>query len=159
MNDFHKIELKEIFARFQAIDNVRVQFAGFIGGLNLTALGFAFAYKNVSLLFIAALSAALYIVVDGAQRRNMAALCLRGFQLQEIYAKGEIYTSLYFFEPGIASQVLPLLKETEPSKLTRQLSLVPLKYLNFTGVWLPLLVIVLEITISVFLMQQGWHFA
>jgi hypothetical protein len=159
MNEFHKVELEEIFSRIQAIDNIRVQLAGFVGGGNLTALGFAFTTRSVSLIFIAALSAALYIVVDAAQRRNLAVLCFRGFQLQKIYARDDIYSSLFLYNPEIASRVLDILKQTNTSDQIRQLSLVPLKYLNFTGFWLPLFVIVLEVSIAILLLLQGWRFA
>lgn len=159
MNEFHKVELEEIFSRIQAIDNLRVQLAGFLGGGNLTALGFAFTTRSVSLIFIAALSATLYIVVDAAQRRNLAALCFRGFQLQEIYARDDVYTSLFLYNPEIASRVLAILKRTKPSDQLGQLSLIPLKYLNFTGFWFPLIVIVLEISTAILLLLQGWPFA
>jgi len=159
MNEFHRIELEEIFSRMQAIDSLRVQLVGFVGGGNLTALGFAFTTRNVSLILIAALSAVLYMVVDAAQRRNLAVLCFRGFQLQELYARDDIHSSLYLYNPEIASRVLDILKGTSPSDQIRELSLVPLKYLNPTGFWIPLFVIVLEVGIAVLLWLQGWRFA
>ena len=159
MNEFHKVELEEIFSRLQAIDNIRVQFAGFVGGGNLTALGLAFATRNVSLISIAALSAVLYMVVDAAQRRNLAVLCFRGFQLQEIYARDDIHSSLFLYNPEIASRAWDMLERTNPSDQIRQLSLVPLKTLNPTGFWLPLFVIVLEVGTAILLWLQGWSFA
>jgi len=159
MNEFHKIELEEIFSRIRAIDSLRAQLAGFAGGGNLTALGLAFTTKSVSLVFIAALSAALYMAVDAAQRRNLAVLCFRGFQLQDLYARDDIYSSLYLYNPEIAAKVLDILKRTSPSDQQRQLWLIPLKSLNFTGFWFPLFVIVLEISIAILLLLQGWRFA
>jgi hypothetical protein len=159
MNEFHKVELEEIFSRLQAIDSIRIQLVGFVGGANLTALGFAFTTRNVSLIFIAALSVAIYIGVDAAQRRNVAALCFRGFQLQELYARDDVYSSLFLYNPEIASRALDILKRTNPSDQIRQLSLVPLKYLNPSGFWLPLFVIVLEVGIAILLWLQGWRFA
>jgi len=159
MNEFHKVELQEIFSRLQTIDNIRIQLAGFIGGASLTALGIAFTTRTVSLVFLAALSVVIYMGVDAAQRRNVAVLCFRGFQLQKMYAREDVRSSLFLYNPGIASRVLDIIKLTNPADQQRQLSLIPLRCLSPSGFWLPLFVIVLEVGIAFLLLLQGWPFA
>jgi hypothetical protein len=159
MDEYHKVELNEIFSRTRSLESLRSQFGTFFGTVNLTALGLAFSVQKAGIVFLAAAIFAVQIIIDVFVRRNLVVLYYRGLQLERKYSAEveesllHIYVDSTLSEANLSHQLLEISNLKEPSQ-----RLAKLRDLRFTsgGFWLLMVGVVVEVVIGVVLLFQGW---
>jgi hypothetical protein len=159
MEEYHKLEIQEIFSRTKSLETLRAQFGTFFGTANLTALGFAFTTQKVGILFLAAAIFVVQILMDTFVRRNLVVLYYRGIQLEKKYASeaGEsllhVYTAATLHEINLPHQLLEISTLRDPrERVMRLRKLRP----TIGGLWLVVLAGFVEIVMGIILFYQGW---
>jgi len=159
IDDYHKLEIEEIFIRTREHTNQRSQIFSFLGTAHLIALGIALTNQKISILILAISLPIALIIIDHGLKRSLASVELRGLQLEDLYAP----------DPETALQHLSIsVGPINPKKILELKSINSLKEpqekilalrrvrLGMTGsIGLPLLVI-LEIGMTLSFWLSGW---
>lgn len=97
IDQYHELEIKEIFTRTNNLSTTRLRLFSFFGSLDLTVIGFAIKSENESglLLILGACCLILLLVLDSFIKKLMYALYARGLILEQKYCpekfKGTVY--------------------------------------------------------------------
>jgi len=143
IDEYHKMEFREVFERIGSLQDLRVQLGTFFGTANLTALGVALAVQKAGVFFVSAAILVLFTIMDRRARKFLAAYYYRGLQLQKRYAPDDRETSLRIHPGGIASEVREI-SELQDSEV-RLAALNRVSAFALIGFWIPLSVITLEV--------------
>jgi hypothetical protein len=162
INEYHKLEIEEIFARTRELINIRIQAATFLGTVNLALLSIAFNEQKTGLIFAAASALILLIIVDRMTiRRSINTLIFRGMQLENKYAPDAEEALLHLYAAVTTShrknyaQMVAALKLQEQEK--RISTLRTYRWSSLPGLWLPLGISLIEMTIALILNFSGWQ--
>lgn len=104
IDQYHLLEIQEIFERTRAYSGLRVTIATFFGTINLTILGLAFSLQNAILFFIAAATLFLWVVSDAYARRELLPFYYRGLLLEKKYAPEGEEALLHTYIEAVKSQ-------------------------------------------------------
>src|SRR5512147_614347 len=86
IDDYHKLEIEEIFTRTRDHLSRRAQIYSFLATAHLVTLGLALTNQKVSLLILAISLPIILAIIDYGLKRSLASVELRGLQLEELYA-------------------------------------------------------------------------
>ena len=86
IDDYHKMEIQEIFTSIRTVNTLRIQIYSFFGTANVTILGLAVRDKNTGLILLAASLLVVLVLVDRQLRIYFSGLISRGRQLEALYA-------------------------------------------------------------------------
>jgi len=161
IDEYHLLEIKEIFERIRSYSSLRVTIATFFGTINLTTLGLAFNLKNAVLFIIAAATIILWIISDTYAKRELRPFYYRGLQLEKKYAPEGEEALLHTYIDVVKSRrdlkdwlsgIAELDTQTERVKKLRAIELC------FGGTWLVwILICVVELGLGIALcLIGGW---
>lgn len=159
IDDYHRLEIEEIFTRTREHRNQRAQIYSFFGTAHLVVLGLAFNTQKISLMILAISLPMVLIIIDYGLKRALASVELRGLQLEELYAPDPEIAILHLsiaVSPVSAKRILKLkainsIKDSEEriSELRKMRPGFP------SSIAIPLLVI-FEIGMAVSFWFSGW---
>jgi hypothetical protein len=86
IEDYHKLEIVEIFERTRVMIGVRIQAMSFLGTANISIVALALTTDRAGLFFIAAAIGVMYLAIDSISGEYTKPLYGRGVQLEEKYA-------------------------------------------------------------------------
>jgi len=86
IDEYHKLELNEIFERTRLMISIRMQASAFLGTANFSVVGLAFSTQRAGLFFIAVGIGAIYLAIDSIAGEYSKPLYARGVQLEDKYA-------------------------------------------------------------------------
>ena len=90
IDEYHKMEIQEIFTSIRTANTLRIQVYSFFGTANLTILGVALSAKHAGLILLAASIIGVLLLVDRQLRRYSYVFLSRGVQLEELYAPDKV---------------------------------------------------------------------
>lgn len=148
INDYHQLEINEIFVRTRSLTSIRFQLFSFIGTAHLTIIGIAFTIEKVILIYVASSLMLLLIRLDAVIESIIEALVVRGLQLELMYTPDT--------EPLWASILAAVSRRyPEPRVLTLNidaaspqaeiLQKIQVRSTKRLGLWLPMTVLTIEI--------------
>jgi len=159
IDEYHKMEIEEIFSRTREHRSQRSQIYSFLGTAHLVLLGLAFNNQKISLLVLATSLIVALIVVDYSLKRTLATLELRGMQLESLYAPDPDMALIHLSVATsyISSKQYERLKAINDIKeLDGRVSALRRARPGLSGsIFLPLLVI-LQIGMAISLWNSGW---
>jgi hypothetical protein len=162
INEYHKLEIEEIFSRTRQLMNVRIQAATFVGTVNLAILSIALSEQKAGLIFAAASVLVLLIIIDRMIiRRSINTLFFRGMQLEDKYAPDaeeallHIYAAVTTSHRSSYAQMVKALKLQDQEK--RISTLRTYRWSSLPGLWIPLGISLIEISIGITLILLGWQ--
>ena len=147
ISPYHKIEIEEIFTRTRTLVALRIQIFSFIGTAHLTILGFAFTIQKATLIFTAASLMILLIAIDFLIKPVIDVVVARGLQIEKIYSNDEVALSSAVMLAALRNkrkEYILLSKIREVRTLDEIVKLIQSRPSNKIGVWLPLVLILLE---------------
>jgi hypothetical protein len=162
IDEYHLLEIQEIFERIRAYSSLRVTVATFFGTINLSIMGFAFNLHNATLFFFAAASLFLWFVADTYARRELLPFYYRGLQLEKKYAPEGEEALLHTYIEAVKSRRDLKIWLGDIAKLENHADRVnqlrSIKF-NFGGMWWALILIFfVELGLGVALyFFGGWH--
>ncbi|MEI7557279.1 hypothetical protein, partial [Candidatus Chlorohelix sp.] len=139
INEYHSLEIAEIYERTRSLENLRIQLGTFAGTINIGIISFAVSNQRSGFIFIATLALFLFIAVDLIERTSRKTLYERGLQLEKRYA------------PDSSEAILH--RRYITSKMSQK-SII--RRLSIAGFWLPVFVIIAEIALGCFFIYLGW---
>ena len=95
IDDYHKLEIQEIFTRLREHGNRRTQIYSFMITAHLITLGLAFTNQKVSIMILALIFPIAFIIIDGNLRKSRTAAELRGLELESLYAPDPEFAFLH----------------------------------------------------------------
>ena len=148
ISGYHKIELEEIFTRTRTLVSLRIQIFSFIGTAHLTMLGIAFSIQKLILIFSAASLMILLIKIDMMLMPIVDVIVARGLQIEEIYSNDEVALCSAIMSAALRNkreEYRLISKIREARTLDEIMQLINSRPSNQIGVWLPLIVMILEV--------------
>jgi len=159
IDDYHKLEIEEIFTELREYVNRRTQNYSFIGTAHLITLGLAFTSQKVSILILALIFPIALIIIDRRLRRSRAVAELRGLELESIYAPDPDFALLHLLigasrsSSKHISKLKTFNKIKEPDKLILALRKTQPGSISFIAL---LIVLAIEIGLAISLSISGW---
>ena len=157
IDEYHKLELQEIFVRTRTLVSLRVQLFSFMATAHLTILGIAFTSKQSILIFFAASLMGLLLTIDLMLMPIIDAIVARGLQIEKIYSndRDTLCTSIIsasFRNEKKANIVVSKIREANNQK--EIIKLIQSRPTNKIGIWLPLMILCIESIGGLIV----WHF-
>jgi hypothetical protein len=159
INEYHKMEIQEIFLRTGTLENIRTQMATFCLTANITVLGFAFSTQKAVLVFAATIILLLWALADFAGRRNIGALYYRGLQLEKLYAPDKDSALLHIYVASTSTRRRWVKQLSDIIKIKNsdaKIKALRAFRFSFTGFVLPIIGVILEILLGLFLLTLRW---
>ena len=157
IDNYHKVELEEIFEKTRTLLSLRIQIFSVIGTAHLTIIGIAFTTQKGILIFLAAGLMGLLIQIDSMIKPILDVVCARGLQIEKIYSNDNdalcVSIILATFRNRRKSYVLAS-KIREANTQDELIQLIRPRSSNTIGVWFPILVAFLDCVGGIFL----WKF-
>ncbi|MGD1908668.1 MAG: hypothetical protein ACFB0C_22155 [Leptolyngbyaceae cyanobacterium] len=148
IDEYHKIELAEIFNRIRLLISLRIQIFTFIGTANLTILGISISEQKAILIFLGAVLMVLLMFIDSLLRPNIDIILARGIQIENLYSDDNDALLISIMLASInkpKSSYTIALKIREAKNQNEVLKLVRSRPVNYKlGIWLPLSVAMIE---------------
>jgi len=139
IEEYHKLEINEIFERTRNLINARLQAGTFLGTANLTVLSFAFSTQRAGLFFIAAGVMAIFLAVEFIASEYGKGFYARGVQLEEKYASDAADAILH-------------------RRLSSHISRKGYYHrATMSGVWLFVVITLVELASGILLWLAGWR--
>jgi hypothetical protein len=135
IEEYHKLELAEIYERTCALENLRFQLGTFIGTVNITVVAAAFTTQKVSLIFIAIALPLLNVLHDLRLRSILRSLYNRGLTLETKYVSDAQNAILHTYSPAKWSSF----------------------YSSIGGFWMPVIVAIAELIVGLALWYSKWN--
>jgi len=156
-DDYHKLEMSQVFERFNAIEDKRIQLGIFFGTANLTIIGIALSVQKVGILLIGVSILIIFMLMDMRVRENIAINYYRGLQLQKKYAPKDSETFWKIFQGRLFSKIREISEKEDLQSRLEALNRINWSTPSFIGFWMILIVIILEIIVSYLLLCEfGW---
>ena len=163
LDEYHKIEIMEIFERTRTTQNLRVQIFTFLGTANLTILGLAFNTQKVGFIFLATGTLLLLIVTDYAIRLMLSLLYCRGIQLEKQYSPDSDISLIHGYvavssQRNLFERLSKIAQFVNQEERIRALRAFRFSVIDPTfGLWLPGILILFEILLgSVLWLFANW---
>ena len=86
VNEYHQLEIQEIYQRIRDFTNIRIQITSFIGTANIAIIGVAINTQRAGLFFHAACTIVMLILADSFYRQELVAYYYRGLELEKLYS-------------------------------------------------------------------------
>jgi hypothetical protein len=159
INEYHKLEIEEIFLRTRTSENVRTQVAILCITANITVMGFAFSNQKAGLVFAAASILLLWALADAPARRNIGVLYYRGLQLEKRYAPDKENAFLHIYVAATASkrgwvEQLSAIENIQNHK--ERIRALRLFRFSVLGILAPIIIMLLEVALGFILFFSGW---
>ena len=104
INNYHQMEIQEIFAGIRLANSLTVQIYSFFGTANLTVLGFALGINSAGLILIAASMLGVLILANRRVRKYREFLLVRGLELEKMYAPDVEHAYFHLFDSRQSSK-------------------------------------------------------
>lgn len=159
IDDYHKLEIEEIFTSMREQGNRRTQIFSFLGTAHLVTLGLAFNNQRVSILILAIIFPIALIIIDRSLKRSRVAAELRGLELESMYAPDSEFAFLHILIGASRSsskhieELRAINKIKEPD---RRIILLRRIRPGLTPYIAVLLLIIIEIGVAISLYFSGW---
>jgi hypothetical protein len=159
INEYHKLEIQEIFVRTRTSENIRIQVGIIFLTANVTLLGFAFSTQKVGLVFAAVIILFLWAIADFAGKRSIGVLYYRGLQLEKIYAsEQDALLHIYIASTSSMKKLVEQLSSiTEIKNQKDRIKALRSFCFSFSDYLLPIICITLELLAGVYLLNSGWY--
>ena len=159
IDDYHRLEIEELFTRTREHRNQRAQIYSLLGTGHVFALGLAFNNQTIGIMMLAIALPVALIIIDNTLKRALAAVELRGLQLENLYApdpKTALMHVSIAASPWSSKRISDLTAIDKIKDPEKQMIALRKTGTGFTSsIALPLLVII-EIGMTISLWLSGW---
>lgn len=150
--DYHKFELEEIHRNIQSFRTQRIQIGIFLATANLTLIGIGLQVEKVVILLISTSLVLLFLLFDVYSRKRFIPFNIRALYLESKYAvdPDKAFWRLFLKSTTEYESIIVLFKDLKDGK---DIKSYKFKWsTSLIGFWLPLFVIAIELTLSLYLL-------
>ena len=159
IDDYHKMEIEQIFIRLREHGNRRTQIYSFLGTAHLLTLGLALTNQRVSILILAIIFPIALMMIDRILKRSRVAAELRGLELESLYAPDPEFAFLHILIGASRSSskyigdLIAINQIKDPGRRITELRRIRPGRLPFIAL---LLIIIVEIILAISFWSSGW---